>query len=47
MTNKELIDTCWNVNPYRMRIMHPFYPELIDTCWNVNQKFLCLTAWLI
>ena len=34
----ELIDTCWDVNIYRVKIQSELTRELIDTCWDVNQQ---------
>ena len=46
--NRELIDTCWNVNGEESRSGHHTGIELIDTCWNVNMDILRqLTAWQV
>ena len=33
---RELIDTCWDVNYTSLQLYCPFSGELIDTCWDVN-----------
>ena len=35
-TERELIDTCWDVNTLRAREGLSKEKELIDTCWDVN-----------
>ena len=35
-TEKELIDTCWDVNALKNDINNVDAAELIDTCWDVN-----------
>ena len=34
---QELIDTCWDVNLFRIRTGQDYNEELIDTCWDVNR----------
>ena len=36
--NRELIDTCWDVNTTALTAEKAINDELIDTCWDVNCK---------